>query len=43
MELYNYKHAAAAIAGNRDASEVLRRKGYTGPIQVIPQFGFDTE
>jgi glycosyltransferase involved in cell wall biosynthesis len=43
MELYNYKHAAAAIAGNRDASKVLRRKGYQGPIQVIPQFGFDTE
>jgi glycosyltransferase involved in cell wall biosynthesis len=42
MELYNYKHAAAAIAGNRDAHEVLRRKGYNGPIQIIPQFGFDT-
>jgi glycosyltransferase involved in cell wall biosynthesis len=43
MELYNYKRAAAAIAGNRDASEVLRRKGYKGPIQIIPQFGFDTD
>jgi glycosyltransferase involved in cell wall biosynthesis len=43
MELYNYKHAAAAIAGNRDAEKVLRRKGYTGPIQIIPQFGFDTD
>ena len=43
MELYNYKHATAAIAGNRDASAILRRKGYRGPIQVIPQFGFDTE
>ena len=43
MELYNYKHAAAALAGNRAAEEVLRRKGYTGPISIIPQFGFDTE
>jgi glycosyltransferase involved in cell wall biosynthesis len=43
MELSNYKHAAAAIVGNRDASAVLRRKGYQGPIQIIPQFGFDTE
>jgi len=42
MELYNYKHATAAIAGNQDAAEVLQRKGYKGPIQVIPQFGFDT-
>lgn len=43
FEVYNYRHAAAAIAGNRDASEVLRRKGYQGPIHIIPQFGFDTE
>jgi glycosyltransferase involved in cell wall biosynthesis len=43
MELYNYKHAAAALAGNREAEKVLRRKGYTGPIHIIPQFGFDTD
>ncbi len=43
IELYNYKHAAAALAGNRDAEKVLRRKGYRGPIHVIPQFGFDTD
>lgn len=43
LELYNYRHASAALAGNRDASDVLRRKGYQGPIHIIPQFGFDTE
>jgi glycosyltransferase involved in cell wall biosynthesis len=43
MELYNYNYAAAAIAGNRDAENVLRHKGYKGPIHVIPQFGFDTD
>lgn len=43
MELYNYRHAAAALAGNRDASEVLKRKGYRAPISIIPQFGFDTD
>jgi len=43
IELYNYRHAAAALAGNRAAAEVLKRKGYRGPIHVIPQFGFDTE
>jgi glycosyltransferase involved in cell wall biosynthesis len=42
MELYNYRHAAAALAGNRDTAEVLKRKGYSGPISIIPQFGFDT-
>jgi glycosyltransferase involved in cell wall biosynthesis len=43
FELYNYRHAAAAIAGNREAGEVLKQKGYTGPLYVIPQFGFDTD
>src|SRR5437588_315997 len=43
LELYNYRHAAAALAGNRDAAEVLKRKGYSGPISIIPQFGFDTD
>jgi glycosyltransferase involved in cell wall biosynthesis len=43
IELYNYRHAAAALAGNRDAAEVLKRKGYRGPIHIIPQFGFDTD
>lgn len=43
MELYNYRHASAALAGNRDAADVLRHKGFTGPIHIIPQFGFDTD
>jgi glycosyltransferase involved in cell wall biosynthesis len=43
MELYNYRHAQVALAGNRDAAEVLKRKGFTGPIRIIPQFGFDTD
>ena len=43
VELYNYRHAAVALAGNRDAQDILKRKGFRGPIRVIPQFGFDTE
>jgi glycosyltransferase involved in cell wall biosynthesis len=43
FERYNYNHAAAAIAGNRAAEEILHRKGYQGPTYVIPQFGFDTD
>ncbi len=35
-------HAQAAIAGNQDAQEVLRKKGFHNPIWVIPQFGTDT-
>ena len=43
VELYNYRYAAAALAGNRDAQDVLKRKGFRGPIHIIPQFGFDPE
>jgi glycosyltransferase involved in cell wall biosynthesis len=43
MEQYNYRHSAHAIAGNRDGADVLRRKGYRGPLTVIPQFGIDPE
>lgn len=43
MELYNYKHTDTALAGNREAIDVLRRKGYKKSVRVIPQFGFDTD
>ena len=43
LERYNYRAAAAAIVGNHDAGLVLRRKGYRGPIALIPQFGVDPE
>src|SRR5215469_1018927 len=43
FEHYNYQHAATALAGNRDAADVLRRKGYQGSIHILPQFGFDTD
>ncbi len=36
-----YAASPQAIAGNRDAAEVLRRKGYTGQITILPQFGVD--
>jgi len=36
-----YAACPQAIAGNRDAANVLRRKGYAGQITVLPQFGVD--
>lgn len=36
-----YRACAHAIAGNQEAAQVLRRKGFAGPISVIPQFGVD--
>ncbi|MFO7634770.1 MAG: glycosyltransferase [Caldilinea sp.] len=41
FERFNYATARVAIAGNQEASAILRRKGYTGEIAVIPQFGVD--
>lgn len=32
-----------AIAGTQEAAEVWRRKGYSGPLKVIPQFGVDPD
>lgn len=36
-----YAACPQAIGGNRDAAEVLRCKGYTGEVTVLPQFGVD--
>ncbi len=41
MERYNLRRAAYAIVGSEGAKQVWRRKGYTGPLAVIPQFGVD--
>jgi len=43
IESYNLEKADYAIAGNQEAVEVWRGKGYKGPIKVIPQFGVDPE
>jgi glycosyltransferase involved in cell wall biosynthesis len=43
FELYNYRHAGTAIAGNQDVVDVLRKKGYKGSISVIRQFGIDPD
>ena len=41
MERWVMRRSDAAIAGNAPAGDVLRRKGYRGPIAVVPQVGFD--
>lgn len=32
-----------AIVGSQGAADVWRKKGYTGPLAIIPQFGVDPE
>jgi len=36
-----YRQTAIAIAGNQEAQTILQRKGFTGQVAVIPQFGVD--
>ena len=36
-----HAEAAAAIAGNAEAAELLRQKGFRKPIHVLPQLGVD--
>lgn len=35
--------AAGAIAGNQEAEQVLRARGWRGPCRVVPQYGVDPE
>ena len=43
FECYNLTHAACAIAGNEEAEQVLRSKGFVGPVYQLPQFGVDPD
>lgn len=36
-----FRRACAAVAGNAEAKDVLRVRGFSKPITVIPQFGVD--
>ena len=43
IERYCYSKASVGIAGNQDAANVLREKGFNKPTPVIPQFGVDPQ
>ena len=43
FERYALRHAAAAIAANHEAADIVERHGYEGPIHILPQFGIDPE
>ncbi|MCE2489402.1 MAG: glycosyltransferase family 4 protein [Anaerolineae bacterium] len=42
-ERYVLRRADHVIAGTAGAADVLRAKGYGGPLSVIPQFGIDPQ
>lgn len=37
------RRLSGVIAGNADAAQVLRRKGFHLPMSIIPQYGVDTD
>jgi glycosyltransferase involved in cell wall biosynthesis len=41
IDRWMLKQARWAIAGNHEAEQVLRRRGYAGDVAVIPQYGVD--
>ncbi len=43
MEQANYRACALVMAGNAEATTVLRQKGYGGEVRIIPQVGVDPE
>jgi len=42
-ESWVMRHVDYALAGTQSAADVLRAKGYTKPLSVIPQFGTDPD
>lgn len=41
LEAYNLRHTHGIVSGNQDGADILRQRGYTGPIQIMPQLGVD--
>jgi glycosyltransferase involved in cell wall biosynthesis len=43
MESYVLARTDTLLTGNTEGVDVWRAKGYTGPVEVIPQFGVDPD
>jgi glycosyltransferase involved in cell wall biosynthesis len=41
LEAFNLRHTHGLIAGNQDAAKILSRRGYQGPVKILPQLGVD--
>jgi glycosyltransferase involved in cell wall biosynthesis len=42
IEQNTYRKTSAIVAGNQEAVDILRAKGYRGLTPIIPQFGIET-
>lgn len=43
IERYNLNNTDGLIAGNQDGADILRQRGYRGPLRVMPQLGVAAE
>jgi glycosyltransferase involved in cell wall biosynthesis len=41
LENFNLNNSHGIISGNQDGAEILKQRGYKGPIKVMPQLGVD--
>ncbi|MBD2499784.1 hormogonium polysaccharide biosynthesis glycosyltransferase HpsO [Anabaena azotica] len=41
LEKFNLSNSHGIISGNQDGAEILKQRGYKGPIKVMPQLGVD--
>ncbi|MGA9382836.1 MAG: hormogonium polysaccharide biosynthesis glycosyltransferase HpsO [Phormidium sp.] len=41
LESYNLSNTDGIVVGNKDGVEVLRERGYKGPMVIMPQLGVD--
>ncbi|WP_346293086.1 hormogonium polysaccharide biosynthesis glycosyltransferase HpsO [Sphaerothrix gracilis] len=43
LERYTLRQTDGVIVGNQDGADILRQRGYDGPMQVMPQLGVDQQ
>lgn len=41
LEQYNLRHTDGLVVGNQDGADILKARGYHGPVRVMPQLGVD--
>ncbi|MEM9264887.1 MAG: hormogonium polysaccharide biosynthesis glycosyltransferase HpsO [Cyanobacteria bacterium P01_F01_bin.13] len=41
LEGYNLRHTDGLVVGNQDGADILKERGYHGPVRVMPQLGVD--
>ncbi|MEM9980726.1 MAG: hormogonium polysaccharide biosynthesis glycosyltransferase HpsO, partial [Cyanobacteria bacterium P01_D01_bin.2] len=41
LESYNLRHTDGLVVGNQDGADILKDRGYHGPVRVMPQLGVD--